>query len=98
MAALGFTYARAGRRQAAEALLSELLDRRSKGYVRAASIAMLNAGLGDTAQAFAWLDRARQVHDPFLIYNFVSEPLMEPMRRHPNGAALLRAMGLPETR
>ncbi|MGH7516893.1 MAG: protein kinase domain-containing protein, partial [Gemmatimonadales bacterium] len=98
VATLGFGYAKAGRRGDAEALLRELLDRRSKGYVSAASIAMLTAGLGDTAQTFVWLDRAREAHDPFLVYNFVSEPLMEPMRRHPRGAAILRAMGLPETR
>ncbi len=98
VAFLGFGYARAGRRRDAEALLSELLDRRSKGYVSAANLALLTAGLGDTAQTFGWLDRAREVHDPFLVYNFVSEPLMEPIRRHPRGAAILRAMGLPESR
>ncbi len=98
VATLGFGYARAGRRRDAEALLRELLDRRSRGYVSAANIALLTAGLGDTAQTFGWLDRAREVHDPFLVYNFASEPLMEPFRRHPRGAAILRAMGLPETR
>jgi hypothetical protein len=59
---------------------------------------MLTAGLGDTAQTFVWLERAREAHDPFLVYNFVSDPLMDPIRRHPRGAAILRAMGLPETR
>ncbi len=98
VATLGFGYARAGRRRDAEGLLKELIERRVKGYVSAASIALLTAGLGDTAQTFVWLDRAREVHDPFLVYNFVSEPLMEPMRRHPRGAAILRTMGLPETR
>ena len=32
--------------------------------------------------------------DPFLIYNFVSDPIMAPFRRDPRGQAILRAMGL----
>jgi hypothetical protein len=36
-----------------EALLRELMDRRSKGYVGPANIALLHAGLGDTVEAFA---------------------------------------------
>jgi serine/threonine-protein kinase len=98
LAFLGLAYAKAGRRREAEALLGELLSRRSRGYVSPTSIALLTTGLGDTAQAFVWFDRAREVHDPFLIYHFVGEPLMEPMRRHPRGRSLLRAMGLPEVR
>jgi hypothetical protein len=33
-----------------------------------------------------------------LVGNFVSEPLLEPFRRDPRGVAILRAMGLPDTR
>ena len=98
LAILGFAYAKAGRQREGEVLLAELLERRSKGYISPANIAMLLAGLDDTAQTFVWLDRAREIHDPHLIYNFVIDPLMEPMRRHPRGRSLLRAMGLSETR
>ncbi len=94
VALLGFAYAKAGRRRDAEALLRELMDRRSKGYVGPANIALLNAGLGDTVEAFAWLRRAAEIHDPFLVYNFVTEPLVEPLKRDPRGVAILGEMNL----
>ena len=54
------------------------------------------AGLGDTAETFAWLRRALEARDPCLIYNFVNDPVMAPFRRDPRGQAILRAMGLAE--
>jgi len=98
VAFLGFAYAKAGRRRDAEALLRELMDRRSKRYVSPANIAVLNVGLGDTVEAFAGLRRAAEIHDPFLVYNFVVEPLLEPLKRDPRGVAILREMGLAEGR
>jgi eukaryotic-like serine/threonine-protein kinase len=82
VAFLGFAYAKAGRHRDAEALLR----------------AVLNVGLGDTVEAFAWLRRAAEIHDPFLVYNFVLEPLLEPLKRDPRGVAILREMGLVEGR
>jgi serine/threonine-protein kinase len=98
VAFLGFAYAQAGRRRDAEALLRELMERRSKRYVSPANIALLNVGLGDTVEAFAWLRQAAEIHDPFLVYNFVVEPLLEPLKRDPRGVAILREMGLAEGR
>jgi hypothetical protein len=59
---------------------------------------VLTAGLGDTAQTFAWLSRALDVRDPLLVYNFVNDPKFEAFRRHGRGRELLRAMGLPQDR
>ena len=97
-ALLGYALAKAGRRRESEGLLRELLERQSQGYVSPTSIALLTAGLGDTVQTFAWLRRAAEIHDPFLIYNFVNEPMLERFRRDPRGVAILRAMRLPDTR
>ena len=55
---------------------------------------LLLAGMGDTAGAFVSLERAVEIHDPFLVYHFVSDPLLEGLRREPRGEALLRRMGL----
>jgi TolB-like protein/DNA-binding SARP family transcriptional activator/Tfp pilus assembly protein PilF len=98
VALLGYAYAKAGWRPKAEALLRELLERQSESYISPSSIALLTAGLGDTSETFAWLRRAIEIHDPLLVYNFVNEPMLEPFRRDPRGMAILRAMGLPETR
>jgi hypothetical protein len=98
VALLGYGYSKAGRRRDAEKLRQELLERRSRGYVNPVSIAVLAAGLGDTAETFTWLDRGVEAHDPVLDYGFASQPLFEPLRRDPRGAAILRRMGLPATR
>ena len=98
LAQLGYGLAKLGRRKEAELLLGELMDRRAKGYVTPTSIAFLHAGLGDTAETFTWLRRAAESHDPFLIYNFVNEPLLNPLKRDPRGAAILREMGLAPAR
>ena len=97
-ALLGYAMAKAGRRRESEALLRELLERQSKGYVSPTGTALLTAGLGDTVQTFAWLRRAAEIHDPFLIYNFVNEPMLERFLRDPRGVAILRVMRLPGTR
>ena len=75
-------------------ILRELLERQRRGYIAPTSLAVLSAGLGDTAETYAWLRRAVEAHDPFLLYNFVNDPVMAPFRRDPRGQAILRAMGL----
>jgi eukaryotic-like serine/threonine-protein kinase len=97
-ALLGYALAKAGRRRESEALLRELMERQSKSYLSPTSIALLTAGLGDTVQTFLWFRRAAEVHDPFLIYNFVNEPMFERLRRDPRGVAILQSMGLPKPR
>jgi Flp pilus assembly protein TadD len=94
LAILGYALAKSGRRTEAERILKELLERQQRGYIAPTSLAVLHAGLGDTAETFAWLRRALEGRDPFLIYNYVNDPLMGPFRRDPRGQAILGAMGL----
>ena len=96
LAILGYALAKSGRRGEAERILEELLERQRRGYVAPASLAVLAAGLGDTAETYAWLGRAVGARDPFLLYNFVNDPVMAPFRRGARGQAILRAMGLGE--
>jgi TolB-like protein/Tfp pilus assembly protein PilF len=93
-AMLGYALAKSGKRAEAEAIRRELLDRHRRGYVVPTSLAVLSAGLGDTVETFAWLQRAVEAHDPFLIYNYANDPTMAPFRRDPRGRAILRAMRL----
>jgi Flp pilus assembly protein TadD len=91
---LGYGLAKSGRRAEAERILEELLERQRRGYISPTSLAVLYAGVGDTTEAFTWLRRAVEVRDPFLVYNYVSYPVMPPFRRDPRGQAILQAMGL----
>jgi serine/threonine-protein kinase len=93
---LGYALAKSGGRAEAEGILKELLERQRRGYVAPVSLAVLSAGLGDTAETYTWLRRAIEVRDPFLLYNFANYPVMTPFRRDVRGQAILRAMGLDE--
>jgi eukaryotic-like serine/threonine-protein kinase len=94
IALLGYALAKTGQRAEAEGLLRKLIDRQRRGYLTPTSLAVIYAGLGDTTETFAWLQRAVEGHDPFLIYNYATDPIMAPFRRDPRGQAILRAMGL----
>jgi Flp pilus assembly protein TadD len=96
LALLGYALAKSGRRIEAEQIQRELLERQRRGYVAPTSLAVLHAGLGDTTATFAWLRRALDGHDPFLMYNFVNDPVMAPFRRDPRGQAILQGMGLDD--
>jgi TolB-like protein/Tfp pilus assembly protein PilF len=91
---LGYALAKSGRRAEAQEVLGELRERHRRGYIAPTSVAVLYAGLGDTVETFAWLRRALEERDPFLIYNYVNDPVMGPFRRDPRGKAILRAMQL----
>jgi tetratricopeptide (TPR) repeat protein len=94
LATLGYAYARSGRKGDATRLLRELEGRRRTGYVGGTGLALLRAGLADTAGAFRELERAAEERDPFLVYLFAIDPLMEGLRRDARGARLLERMGL----
>lgn len=55
---LGFLYARSGQPDRARPILAKLLARAQRVDGAALDVAMVYAGLGDTDQAFDWLDRA----------------------------------------
>ena len=94
LALLGYAFARSGGRTEADRILQELLDRQGREYVAPTSLAVLYAGLGDTSETYAWLRRAVEARDPFLLYNFVSDSIMAPIRRSAQGREIIRRMGL----
>ena len=91
---LGFAYAVAGQREEARGILAKLKQQHQKGLVPSGSIAILYGALGELNEAFAWLEKAYQEHDPELTYINVPHRRFEPLRRDPRFGKLLVRMGL----
>ena len=83
----------AGRPEAADAALAQLIATRSE--VAAYDIAQAYALRNDADQLFAWLQRAHATGDPS-IRSLLSDPLLAPFRKDPRFAAFARQVGLPE--
>lgn len=93
LAALGFVFAKAGRTADAESLLSTLLDRRRHTYVPATDLASLYSALGQSDQAFDWLDRALKERSLFLTW-FVSWPPLKVLSLDQRAKRILSRLGL----
>ena len=92
--ALGHAYARAGRRSDAHQILEELQP--SSDGLRAAwtDIAIIHAGLGQSDQAFAALEKAH-AHREWRLVRMKVEPMFDPVRADPRFGNLLHRIGLP---
>src|SRR2546427_196203 len=95
LGALAHAYARAGRREEALKLVSELKRiEAERSNIPTFSFVWAYAGLGDKAQAFAWLERACQERRDRIVWLNV-DPLLEPLRSDPRFLDLVRRVGLP---
>jgi tetratricopeptide (TPR) repeat protein len=92
---LGFAYAVVGRQDEAKKTLAKLKRQHERGLVPSGAIAVLYGALGERNQAFAWLDKAYEEHDPELTYIKVG-PRFEPLRHDARFQQLVRRLGLPE--
>ncbi|MGD0134782.1 MAG: tetratricopeptide repeat protein [Bryobacteraceae bacterium] len=86
-------YAHAGRRADALRLLTELQKRKKAGYVPAAAFVNAYLGLGETDQAFAWLEQAYKEQSNILQFLKV-HPYFDPIRADPRFVDLVRRVGL----
>jgi TolB-like protein/Flp pilus assembly protein TadD len=91
---LGVTLALAGRTAEARAELAYRIESASTKYVSAYDIASIHAALGDTDQAFAWLDRAFEERSA-LLHSLRIDPVMDAIRGDPRYAAAERRLNLP---
>ena len=82
-------YARGGRRIEALRVLDELHRRRRRGYVPAAAFLNAYLGLGDTEEAFAWLERAAEERSNIMQFLKV-HPFFDSLRGDPRFAEFLR--------
>jgi TolB-like protein/tetratricopeptide (TPR) repeat protein len=82
-------YAHGGRRAEALQVVDELRRRGQKGYVPAAAFLNAYLGLGDTEQAFVWLERAAQERSNIMQFLKV-HPFFDLLRGDPRFAEYLR--------
>jgi Flp pilus assembly protein TadD len=92
---LGFAYATTGNRREAEQILAKLKSLQERGLVPSGSVAILYGALGDSNEAFAWIEKAYEERDPQLTY-LKTGRRFEPLRHDPRFQALVRRIGLPE--
>lgn len=87
---LGNFFARAGRRDEAQALISELQSRMADTYIPPHAFTFIYAGLGDLDRAFEWQDRANdEGASPF---NYFS-PVIQELQQHPRHLEDIRQRG-----
>jgi serine/threonine-protein kinase len=92
---LGFAHGLHGEPAEARKTLSELKTLADREYVPSSAVALVYLGLGDRAEALAWLERAYQEHDFSLVFLEVT-PWFERLRSEARFQQLLRRMQLPE--
>jgi serine/threonine-protein kinase len=92
-ATLAYTLGRAGRRDEALDILTQLEETARHGYVSPVTFATLFLGVGDIERALDWTERAFEERRGWVAYLRVN-PIMDPIRGHPRFEALARAIGL----
>jgi len=92
---LAYSYGVAGNRGEALRLVEELKRLAAQSYVSPYTIALGYIGLGDKEQAFAWLGKACEQRDGWLVFLKVG-PHYDPLRSDPRFDDLLRCMNLAQ--
>jgi len=88
---LGWIEGLVGRREEATRILGRLVADSARVYVPPTSVAFVHLGLGDRAAALAWLDKAVEARDPFVVPLKVWA-IYDPIRKEPAYRDLLRKM------
>ena len=91
---LGNLYARQGRVDDAQTIIGQLRHEVEKSGIGRYEIALIYAGLGDTNNAFAWLERSFESRDKGLTYLKI-DPCLDPLRADPRLQDLIKRVGFP---
>ncbi len=92
---LGFACAVSGQREEARRILVKLEQMHQQGVAPSASVAILYGALGETSEAFAWLEKAYEERDPQLTY-LKAGRRFEPLRKDPRFGQFVRRVGLSD--
>jgi Tol biopolymer transport system component len=90
---LGYALGRAGKRAEAEAVAEKLKALSNQVYVSPYYQALVYTGLGDRESAFAYLEKAVEARDEWLLW-LGTEPKLDDLRSDPRFAVLLKKVGL----
>jgi len=92
---LGYALAKSGKRAEARGLLEGLLKLSNERYVPPYFVALIYNGLGERDEALAWLERAFERRDAFIVFLKV-EPKWNNLREDPRFQDLLRRVGFSQ--
>jgi len=92
---LGRAYALSGKKDEAETLLRELKERATSEYVLPTYFAELYASLGNTDEAFRWLEKGYQERNWGMMFLRIY-PWWDPLRSDPRFDDLVQQMKFPE--
>ncbi len=93
--ALGYSYAKAGRKGDARKILADLKEQSKTRYVAAYWIALIYVGLDEKDEAFPWLEKAYQDRSWWLLWAKM-DPKLDSLRSDPRFKDLLKRINLPE--
>jgi len=96
LATTGYVHAVSKNVGEARTILDQLRRRRSQAYVPPSHLARIHAALGENDQAFAWLDKAYEERDVWLIW-LTAEPMWDSLQSDPRFGDLLRRLRLPRS-
>lgn len=94
LAWLGYSFAVMGKRNHAFKALKEIKGNPKEQYVSPFYVAMLYAGLGDRENALAWLEKAYEEHDEWMVYLRVY-PEFASLQSEPRYQELVSRLNLP---
>ncbi|PYX29843.1 MAG: hypothetical protein DMG80_13495, partial [Acidobacteria bacterium] len=94
IAGIGNAYGEWGKRMEAKQVLTHLSELSSHKYVTPYGVALVYAGLDDKDQAFAWLDKAFEGRNHWLVW-LNRDPRWDRLRPDPRFADLKSRVGLP---
>jgi len=92
---LGHAYAKAGRTADARAVLRDLRERATHGYVQPYSLAIIHIALGEKDEAFTWLNKGYDLRDEQLTMLRI-DPAFDLIRDDPRFQALMRRVHLSQ--